>query len=74
MNHMKEWIFRLNKIDKKSKEMLEREFEEVAKEEGIGEEMNAKLRDFYYNLFFKDQAIRKDLFRRLIRLAKTITK
>lgn len=69
------WLGRWNKLDKNSKKMLGDEFIEVMKEENVTlEDLDKDMERFYYDIFCKDPMIRKDLYRRIIRLAKTVSK
>lgn len=71
----KNWFVRWEKLSKDSKKVLADEFLEVMKEEGVSiEDLDKDLEKFYYEIFFKDPMIRKDLYRRIIRLAKTVSK
>lgn len=74
MDNGMKWILRLTKLSKSSREQLEKEFKEVVEEEKIDlNELDKNLENFYYNIFFKDQKVRKDTFKKLLRLAKHVS-
>lgn len=74
MDNGMKWILRLTKMSKSSREQLEKEFKEVVEEEKMDlNELDKNLENFYYNIFFKDQKVRKDTFKKLLRLAKHVS-
>lgn len=74
MDNGMKWILRLTKMSKSSRELLKKEFKEVVEEEKMDlNELDKNLENFYYNIFFKDQKVRKDTFKKLLRLAKHVS-
>ena len=74
MDNGMKWILRLTKMSKSSRELLKKAFKEVVEEEKMDlNELDKNLENFYYNIFFKDQKVRKDTFKKLLRLAKHVS-
>lgn len=75
MKIAKKWFSRWGRIDKQSKKMLADEFVSVMNEENVTlASLDEDLDRFYTESFCKDPLIRKDLYRRIIRLLKAVTK